>query len=99
MELSGPLGFQDFCEPLLMVMNHLVIYYLEIILCNYASSKYEGEYDRPRGDQEHLSDIGTACSISGSEKLPSVLAAFSFSLKCKLPDGPPVECSLIRQLF
>lgn len=42
-----------------MKMHCLVIYYLEIALCIYASSKHEGEYDLSKRDQEHISEVRT----------------------------------------
>lgn len=46
-------GFQDFCQDLPVMMDRLVIYYLDIVLRNYASGKHEGEYDLLKRHQEH----------------------------------------------
>lgn len=35
------------------MMDRLVIYYLDIVLRNYASGKHEGEYDLLKRHQEH----------------------------------------------
>lgn len=59
-----------------MIMNHLMIYYLEIAFCIYASSTHEGECDLSTRDQKHISGVGTPGSVSGREKLPFVPASF-----------------------
>ena len=87
MKLSGPLGYQDFCDTLVMMMNHLVFYYLEIVLCSYAPSMHEGEHDLPKGDQEHVSEVRTPGSVSRSEKPPLFLLLFPFPRNVSYPMG------------
>lgn len=47
-----------------MMMNHLVIYYLEIAFCMCVASKHEGECDLSARDPEAHLQSQNACSIS-----------------------------------
>lgn len=50
------------------MMDCLVIYYLEIVLRNYASANHEGEYDLLKRDQEHyLQSQNTMQCFPGEE--------------------------------
>lgn len=78
-----------------MMMNHLVIYYLEFVLRNYASSKHEGE-EKTRNispESEHHE------AFSGVRSYHCFCCFFLSPEMFKLPYWPPVECSMIRQLF
>lgn len=71
-----------------MVMNHLVIYYVEIALHYYASAKHEGKYELLKKDQEHyLRSQNTMQCFPGEEATICPCCFFPSPRKVSYPMG------------